>query len=72
MFFHLTPYTNTKVIARSQLLISRIKSATSDELPAAREGRTPLTTITMKDARSIWILTLVGQHGLPSKKVTKK
>jgi len=47
----------------------RIKSATSDELPAAREGRTPLTTITMKDARSIWILTLVGQHGLPSKKV---
>lgn len=47
----------------------RIKSATSGDLIAAREGRTPLTTITIKDARSIWILTLVGQQGLPSKKV---
>jgi len=44
-------------------------SATKNELMAAQEGLTPLTKITLKDARSIWIHTLISQQGLPSSKV---
>jgi len=47
----------------------RIKSAQKKDLVDAQQGLTPLTKITVRDVRSIWVHSLVAEQGLPSNKV---